>query len=84
MKNLISRQKILNSAKMAVAAIGAVLAALALKLDFSVSAGIVEILSIQPTKKETIRTGLSRFYAFVSALFISFFCYKIFVGVVGL
>jgi len=31
-----------------------------------------------PTKKETIRTGLSRFYAFVSALFISFFCYKIF------
>lgn len=78
MKNLISRQKILNSAKMAVAAIGAVLAALALKLDFSVSAGIVAILSIQPTKKETIRTGLSRFYAFVSALFISFFCYKIF------
>lgn len=68
--------KILTSVKIIIAAILAVLVAQVLKLDFAISAGIVAILSVQPTKKETVSTALSRFYAFIVALAISFCCYK--------
>ena len=40
-----------NTVKVTVAAVLAILCAQALKLDFAVSAGIVAILSVQPTKK---------------------------------
>ena len=60
-----------NTIKIAVAAILAILCAQALKLDFAVSAGIVAILSVQPTKKETLRTALARLLAFAVALVIS-------------
>lgn len=66
----------INSIKIIVATILAVLTAQLLKLDFAISAGIVAILSVQPTKKETLNTALARFYAFVVALGISFVCYK--------
>ena len=60
-----------NTIKITAAAVLAVLCAKALKLDFAVSAGIVAILSVQPTKKETLRTALARLLAFVVALVIS-------------
>ena len=60
-----------NTVKITVAAVLAILCAQALKLDFAVSAGIVAILSVQPTKKETLRTALSRLLAFAVALVIS-------------
>jgi uncharacterized membrane protein YgaE (UPF0421/DUF939 family) len=53
------------------AAVLAILCAQALKLNFAVSAGIVAILSVQPTKKETLRTALARLLAFTVALAIS-------------
>ena len=62
---------IINTLKISVAAILAILCAQALKLDFPVSAGIVAILSVQPTKKETLRTALARLLAFAVALVIS-------------
>ena len=62
---------ITNTIKISAAAILAILCAQALKLDFAVSAGIVAILSVQPTKKETLRTALARFLAFAVALVIS-------------
>lgn len=62
---------ITNTIKITLAAILAILCAQALKLDFAVSAGIVAILSVQPTKKETLRTALARLLAFVLALAIS-------------
>jgi uncharacterized membrane protein YgaE (UPF0421/DUF939 family) len=62
---------IANSIKITLAAVLAILCAQALKLDFAVSAGIVAILSVQPTKKETLRTALARLLAFVLALAIS-------------
>ena len=62
---------ITNSIKISAAAILAIICAQALKLDFAVSAGIVAILSVQPTKKETLRTALARFLAFAVALVIS-------------
>ncbi|MBQ7752274.1 MAG: hypothetical protein IJR80_01280 [Treponema sp.] len=61
----------INTVKISAAAIFAVLCAQAMGLDFSVSAGIVAILSVQPTKKETLRTALARLLAFAAALVIS-------------
>ncbi|MBO4386337.1 MAG: hypothetical protein J5817_04885 [Treponema sp.] len=66
------RQLLLKSVKIIAAAVLAILVAQALGLDFAVSAGIVAILSVQPTKKETLRTALARFFAFAIALAISF------------
>ena len=62
---------ITNTIKITLAAVLAILCAQVLKLDFAVSAGIVAILSVQPTKKETLRTALARLLAFVLALAIS-------------
>lgn len=60
-----------NTIKISMAAVLAILCAQALKLNFAVSAGIVAILSVQPTKKETLRTALARLLAFTVALAIS-------------
>ena len=65
------KQIFINTVKVTLAAIMAILVAKALKLEFAVSAGIVAILSVQPTKKETLKTALSRFLAFAIALVIS-------------
>nr|MCR5252333.1 hypothetical protein [Treponema sp.] len=62
---------LINTVKISAAAILAIFCAQALKLDFAVSAGIVAILSVQPTKKETLRTALARLFAFAAALVIS-------------
>ena len=48
---------IINSIKIITATILAVLTAQLLKLDFAISAGIVAVLSVQPTKKETFNTA---------------------------
>ena len=59
-----------NTVKITVAAVLAILCAQALKLDFAVSAGIVAILSVQPTKKETLSTALARLLAFARKIFV--------------
>jgi len=61
----------LNTVKITLAAVLAIILAQLLCLQFAVSAGIVAILSVQPTKKETLRTALARFLAFAVALVIS-------------
>lgn len=66
-----TRQILINTLKISFAAVMAILVAKALRLEFAVSAGIVAILSVQPTKKETLNTALSRFYAFAIALAVS-------------
>lgn len=65
------KQVLLNTLKVSGAAVAAILVAKLLQLEFAVSAGIVAILSVQPTKKETLRTAFSRFLAFALALVIS-------------
>ncbi len=72
------KEIILNTVKISAAAILAILSAQALKLDFAVSAGIVAILSVQPTKKETLRTALARLLAFAAALAISATLFNLF------
>lgn len=53
------------------AAVAAILAASALGVVNYISAGIVAILTIQPTKRETIKTAAIRLVAFICALLIS-------------
>ncbi len=63
---------LVNSFKIIIAAIGAILLAQVLQLEFAISAGIVAVLTIQPTKRETLRTALARLYAFAAALLIAY------------
>lgn len=69
---------LLNSVKIILAAIGGIALAELLHLQHSISAGIVAILTIQPTKKETIQTALTRFYAFVVSLLLAYACFRLF------
>lgn len=69
--------KIFNAIKIATAAIGAIFCAELLALDFAISAGIVAILSVAATKKETFKTAGNRFRAFGVALFLSFICFSL-------
>lgn len=71
------KTNIINSLKIVAAAVSAIVAAQLLHLDFAMSAGIIAILTIQPTKKETIRTALSRLCAFGAAMVIAFLSFKI-------
>ena len=64
---------ILKSVKITAGAILAILFASCLNLKYSATAGIITILSIQNTKKETIQTALARGEAFCCALLVSFY-----------
>ena len=67
-----------NTLKIAGAAILSIFLATLLHLDFAVSAGIITILTIQPTKQETLQTAAARFYAFLTALAIAFVSFTLF------
>ena len=54
--------------KIAFAAVAAILFAELLNLEYAVTAGIITILSIQNTKKETFKTAWNRGVAFACAL----------------
>lgn len=72
----IRKRVIGNTIKIASAAIISIIIATLLQLDFAISAGTVAILTIQPTKRETIQTALGRLLAFFSALLIGAFCFN--------
>ncbi len=61
-------KRIINAVKISVAALGANAVAYALNLRFPTSAGINAILSIQPTKRETVDIALSKVYAYLLGL----------------
>lgn len=79
MVKFFSRAVVINTVKIVLASVIAILLAQFLQLQFAVSAGIIAILSVQPTKKETVKTALGRFLAFLCALVISFICF----GIIG-
>lgn len=70
-----NREKFLNAIKLCAAVILGITLAHLLKLDYQTSAGIVAILTILRTKRETIQTAVGRALAFVTALLISFVCF---------
>ena len=48
-----------------------------LHLEFVASAGVISLLTIMPTKKETFKTAGIRFLAFIVALVLAFACYTL-------
>jgi len=72
-----NRMLFLNAMKIILAATGGIALAQILHLQHSISAGIVAILTIQPTKKETLQTALTRFYAFVVSLVLAYVSFEL-------
>ncbi|MBQ4523740.1 MAG: hypothetical protein IJA10_12420 [Lachnospiraceae bacterium] len=77
-KKRIRKDVVVNTVKIAGAAMIAIFIAMAMEAEFAVSAGVVAILTIQPTKKETIKIALGRFIAFITALFIAYVSFSLF------
>lgn len=71
------KKVVINSVKVSLAVVFAISIANILQLEFAVSAGIVAILTIQPTKRETMKTAMHRLFAFIIALGISYICFYI-------
>lgn len=74
------RQKInmLKAAKIGLGAAAAMLIATLAGLSYASSAGIITVLSIQNTKRETVFIILKRSCAFAIAMLIAFVCFSIF------
>lgn len=77
------KRTMINTLKLILAATVAILFASAFKLNFTISAGIVAILTIQPTKKETLHTALGRVYAFGVAMLLAFVSFRMFGFTIG-
>lgn len=67
----------LKTLKMSISATIAIIIADYLGLQFSVTAGVIAILSILNTKRETIRVGARRFMACFIAIILSFTLYEV-------
>lgn len=74
-KPSINREKIVKSLKIALAAVISIAAAGELGLKYSATAGIITVLSIQNTKRETFRSARNRGLAYLCALFLAALCY---------
>lgn len=74
---------IVKAFKIALAAVLSILTANLLGLKYAVTAGIITVLSIQNTKRETLRTARNRGLAFLCALILALLCYSLFGFCVG-
>ena len=70
-----NQNKVINSLKLCVAVVLGIGLASLLNLEYQTSAGIVAILTILRTKRETIQIAVGRALAFCMALLISFVCF---------
>lgn len=68
---------IIKAFKIALAAVLSILTANLLGLQYAVTAGIITVLSIQNTKRETLKTARNRGLAFLCALILAFLCYSL-------
>lgn len=72
-----NKKYLLKALKIATAAVLAILTANMFHLKYTVTAGIITVLSIQNTKRETFRTARNRGMAFICALFLAALCYNL-------
>lgn len=72
------KTQLVKSLKIAAAAVTAIAIAGELELQYSATAGIITVLSIQNTKRETLKSARNRGLAFLAALVIAGICYGIF------
>lgn len=70
-KTPMNQEKVLKSIKIALAAVLAIAVAAKLGFQYSATAGIITVLSIQNTKRETIKSARNRTLAFLFALILS-------------
>ncbi len=71
------KAQLLKSLKIAVAAAAAIALAGELGLQYSATTGIITVLSIQNTKRETLKSAMNRGLAFVCALCLAGVCYAV-------
>lgn len=62
----------LKAAKAAAGACVAIALAMAMGLSYATAAGVITLLSLQETKKETLRTAFQRLLAFLAAVLIAY------------
>lgn len=72
------KRVVFNTMKIVLASILAIVIAYSLDFSFYISCGIVTILTIQSTKKDTLYTAVERFIAFIIALVIAYGCFYFF------
>ncbi len=77
-KEKINSFNLTKAFKIALAAVLSILTADLLGLKYAVTAGLITVLSIQNTKRETLRTARNRGLAFLCALIIAFLCFQLF------
>ena len=70
-----TRGLLLTGLKAAGSAAVAIAVASAIHLQFSATAGIIAILSLMGTKRETMKVALERLMSYGSALLIAFVCF---------
>lgn len=70
-------ETLFNCIKLICAALASMGIAQLLHLEFVASAGVISLLTIMPTKKETFKTAGIRFLAFAVALVLAFVCYNV-------
>ncbi len=75
--NITWKSHLIKSLKIAAAAVLSIAIAGELGLQYSASAGIITILSIQNTKRETLRSARNRGLAFLGALALATICFRI-------
>lgn len=73
-----TRGLLLTGLKAAGSAAVAIAVASAIHLQFSATAGIIAILSLMGTKRETMKVALGRLMAYGAALLIAFVCFSLF------
>lgn len=71
------KSRLIKSLKIAAAAVAAIALAGELGLQYSATAGIITVLSIQNTKRETLRSAGNRWLAFLCALILSKLCFSL-------
>ena len=69
---------IIDSVKVSIAVALAIAIANIFQLEYAISAGIVAVLSIRPTKRETLQLAVGRLLAFIIALLLGAISYRIF------
>ena len=77
-KNEQTHGLLLTGLKAAGSAAVAIAVASAIHLQFSATAGIIAILSLMGTKRETLKVAQGRLMAYASALLIAFVCFSLF------
>lgn len=71
------KPRLVKSLKIAAAAFAAIALAEELGLAYAATAGIVTVLSIQNTKRETLKSAGNRWLAFLCALLLSYACFSL-------